>query len=427
MKAIYKYLFISLVTAFSGGLLAGCSDDDETGVKLPEDFTVNVSAVNVLWSETEAVVDFGANEKWTATSAYSWAQVDPTKGAAGDHRLFLVLGRNYNLLPRTAEVNIKCGEVTKKITVLQSGCDVPTLVTTVNATVTTGTADYSSGELSFSGYAYEIENNLGLTLEQFGEAVGDGTLELCIVDRKANTWKSANYTANGLGYWLDSDMEVTSWDGAGYPANALYVETDVDAVYIGRAPGITNETSFDLSFVYRLKDEPSKYLRFNVEVICPIYVPEVNIESDGNVINVEIEIVDVYNPTNIPYEDIMDVLSEYLSVATVEDFIAGIQNKDITMYMVDPATGDWLTGWKDENGYTAGGVAGYWLSEDLKPRFWDGAGYPAISIFVETYDADGIGVGSAPGVESGMEFDLSFVYVKNAQKFVKINVHAYEH
>lgn len=423
MKAIYKYLFISMVTALAGGFLAGCSDDDDSEVKLPEEFTMDVNSVNVLWDETEAVVDFGANEAWSAVCSETWAQIDPTKGDAGDYRLFLVMKRNYNLLPRTAEITVKCGEVSKSIIVVQSGCDDKSQVTTINTALETGPVAYSTGELSLSEYAYEIENNLGLTMEQFKKAVEDETLELCIVDKKTDTWKSAAYTADGLGYWLDSDMEVTNWDAAGYPANALFIETDGDVVHIGRADGMMDEVSFDLSFVYRLKNEPGKYLRFNVEVTCPVYTAEVGIEMEENVINAKVEIVGEYNATLLPYDGIMETLSEYLSVGTVEDFVKGIQNGDIFMYMVDSATGDWLT----EAKYTAGGVAGYWLGENLTPTTWNPEGYPAITLFIETYDADGIGIGSAPGVESGMAFDVSFVYAKSPQKYVRVNLHAYEH
>lgn len=411
------------MTILSGGFLAGCDDEDNSGVKAPEEFTVSVSSVNVLWDDTEAVIELGANDTWSATQTQTWIQLDPDKGAAGDHRLFFVLSRNYNLLPRTAEVDIRCGEAIRKVTVVQSGCDDPARVTTVSASVVTGTTAYSSGELSLSGYAYEIEHNLGLTMEQFRKAVEDETIELCIVDRKTGTWKSAGYTANGLGYWLDSDMEVTGWNGAGYPANAIFIETDGDVAYIGRADGIVNEATFDLSFVYRLKDEPGKYLRFNVEVTCPVYVAEVEIRVDGHVIDAKVEIVGEYNATMIPYGDILEVLSAQLATPTVEDFVAGIQSGEISMYMIDPVTGEWLT----TANKTAGGIAGYWLGEKLTPVGWDGAGYPAITVFIETYEADGIGIGSAPGVESGMEFKANFVYARSDQKYVQINLHAYEH
>ena len=82
------------MTAFallSGGFLAGCSDDDEPEVKVPESFTVSANSANVMWDDTEAVIDFGANVKWDAVSSAAWVQIDPNKGEAGDHRLFLVM------------------------------------------------------------------------------------------------------------------------------------------------------------------------------------------------------------------------------------------------------------------------------------------------------------------------------------------------
>lgn len=413
------------MTAFallSGGFLAGCSDDDEPEVKVPESFTVSANSANVMWDDTEAVIDFGANVKWDAVSSAAWVQIDPNKGDAGDHRLFLVMTRNYNLLPRTATVSLKCGEQTQQITVTQSGCDDPTKVTTVNTSLETGTTDNSAGELALSGYSYEIENNLGLTIEQFKQGVADGTVELCMVNRKENSWSSADYTANEPGYWLDSDLEVTHWDGAGYPANALFIEVSEDVVYIGRAPGITTELNFEMSFVLRLAKDHSKYLRFNVNVTCPIYTPEVTVEAEGNVVEATIEMVDVYNATVLPFEQLLDVLSESLSVESAEAFVGGIENGDIFMYMVDPATGEWLT----EAGQTAGGYMGYWLGENLTPTGWSPDGYPSNTIFIETHD-EGIGIGAAPGVESGMEFNVSFVYAKSAQKFIRINLHAYEH
>lgn len=418
---------MSAVAMISIASLISCSDDDDdAGVKIPDSFTVETSStVNVLWNDTEAVIDFGANESWSATCSESWAQIDPTKGDAGDHRLFLVLNRNYNLLPRTAVVKIQCGETSSQVTITQSGCDDPASATKIDLALETGTVPYSTAEISLSGYSYELENNLGLTVEQFKQAVEEKTVELCIVNKTTDTWQSADYTANGLGYWLDSDMEVTTWDAAGYPANALFIETGEDAISIGRADGIMSEAIFELSFVYRLVNDHSKYLRFNVEITCPVYTPELTIESDEtaeNVLNVNLEIVGEYNPTTIPYESLLSILTDNLSVETAEDFVSGIENGDISMYMIDPTTGEWLT----DADPTAGGYVGYWLGENLMPTGWSGDGYPAITVYIETQD-EGIDVGAAPGVTSGMSFDISFVYAKSTKKYVQINLHAYEH
>ena len=77
MKSIHTYLFMTAFALLSGGFLAGCSDDDEPEVKVPESFTVSANSANVMWDDTEAVIDFGANVKWDAVSSAAWVQIDP--------------------------------------------------------------------------------------------------------------------------------------------------------------------------------------------------------------------------------------------------------------------------------------------------------------------------------------------------------------
>ena len=70
-------------------------------------------------------VQFTATDKWTAdvieTKASSWLSVQPSSGNAGDVTMKVIAQPNTGLSPRSASVNIKCGNITKSFTVSQAG------------------------------------------------------------------------------------------------------------------------------------------------------------------------------------------------------------------------------------------------------------------------------------------------------------------
>lgn len=155
----------------------------------------------------------------------------------------------------------------------------------INGSVPAG--DYSAYSVMFEDYADAIEFNLGLSLKEFcnyfeagdvydadGNLDGD-QIEIYLVNGDGEWVTSANssgapngYAANGrpfttsgwMGWWLDSNLNITSWSDAGYPNNLLFIEGGDKCENIGRAPGVASGTSATVTFVFTPSWDHSKYL-----------------------------------------------------------------------------------------------------------------------------------------------------------------------
>lgn len=133
----------------------------------------------------------------------------------------------------------------------------------VSNTIPTGS--YSSFSIEFANYAEAIETCLEMTVSEFSNEVSDtdGSIAMYIVDTETGEWdKDSSYTANGIGYWVNSAGKVCSWGDTGA---TYYIETGDDGcVYIGRHDGIPSGNVYKMSFVYTYKDDNSKYIQFIV-------------------------------------------------------------------------------------------------------------------------------------------------------------------
>lgn len=406
----YKYFMASALISLSGCFLTSCDDDDNTIVEvLPEEFTVELSSINVAWNETEGVVDFGANAKWEASAVASWITVEPTKGGAGDYRLFMTFEPNPYLLPRTAQVEIKCGEQRGHVSVTQGGCQDESLVEQANAQVEVESLDYATGSVSFGNFMPLIEGNLGMNKEQLATALDEGTgLEFFMVQKNGD-WVRGGTSGTPYGAWLDNNLNVTSWDGEGYPyistAIEMYGNDGEPEITIIRAPGVPENTVQNLKFGLALENDLSKYVIFNLEVTYP----EINL--DATLVaeldyTLDIEINDSYAPTMLTFD--------YNAVCSA----LGCSNLGAAKVVTYNADGEAET-------YTGGGaVGGYWYDTKGNVCKWgEGAGF-----FIE-YDGEdednpdsknSLRVGNFPNVEP-FTATTNFNFVNNGKR-VQLNI-----
>lgn len=275
MKNISKYskwLLAACLMASAPAFTACDDDNNEIVSPVPTDFRVELASVNVVWDETEAVVDFDANGKWKASTAADWIKLDPTKGDAGKQRLYLQLYPNHFLQPRTGEIHITCGELQGKIIVVQGGCSDETQVQAVDVDMEVMSLDYATTEIDLAAYSEVIAGNLGMTMEQFAAGVDDdGDLDFFMVGKEGQ-WIQGGTAGTRCSAWLDYGLNVCNWDAAGYPAIATFIEVyggEEATLVIGRAPGVPDNQEYDLCFGFTKRDDHSKYVIFNIHVAFP--------------------------------------------------------------------------------------------------------------------------------------------------------------
>jgi len=368
MKSIAKYSKWVLASAMlvSSPLFTACSDDDdEPVVQVPENFEMNLASLNVSWNETEGVVDVAANDKWKAETTCPWITIDPSRGDAGDYRMFLDLEINPFSLPRTGSVTVSCGDKTGVVTVTQAGRPVE-LVAPVEVNLEVESLDYATGEISMANYENSIVGNLGMTLAEFGAGVEeDGNIEFFVVD-KDGKWIEGGTAGTPCGAWFDSDLKVTNWDSAGYPANACFLEVyggEQPTIVVGRAPGVPDDAEYTIKFGFTLKNDHSKYMIMELTVLFP------KMELTGEIIDtIDIE-------ANIaPNEEFIATPVQFDANAVAA--VLGASSISLAKVVSYDANGDFIP-------YTANN--GYWFDVNGNVTTWDSE---SLGWFIEYYGND---------------------------------------
>lgn len=303
MNKIAKYSKWLLASAiiFTAPLLSSCDDDDVIMDNVPQNFEMNLSSLNIDWNETEGVVDLAANDKWKAETSDTWIEIDPSRGNAGEARMYLNFKSNPYRLPRTGSVQVTCGDKSGVVTVTQAGCSDPSRVAPSKASLEVESLDYAINVIPFSNFAGAIEGNLGLDMASFAKEIDqDGTLEFFMVD-KEDKWIPGGGRADArCSTWLDSDLNVTNWSGDGYPAIATFIqlwndEEEGPILVIGRAPGVPENTEYTLHFGLCTPDQ-KRYTLFEIDVVFP------KMNLNGEIIGtfdlaVEHQAAKAYDPT----------------------------------------------------------------------------------------------------------------------------------
>ena len=125
--------------------------------------------------------------------------------------------------------------------------------------------DYASYEVEFGSVESAINACFGMSSSDFNALVQDpdGDIAMYIVDDAGNWDTTSEYTANGIGYWLDASNKVTNWGTEGF---TYFVETHDGTVGIGRAPGLASGSTGKVHFVYASKADNSKFIEFVINI-----------------------------------------------------------------------------------------------------------------------------------------------------------------
>lgn len=125
---------------------------------------------------------------------------------------------------------------------------------------------YSSYSIKFDNYTNIIENNMGMALKDFSDAVTDskGIIAMYIVNAATGEWnKTSSYTANGIGYWMTKDNNPCTYSGTD-SSSSFYIETGDGCVNIGRHERNPSGSTLKTDFVYANKEDNSKFVEFIV-------------------------------------------------------------------------------------------------------------------------------------------------------------------
>ena len=421
----YKYILGVSALSLTGIMFTSCSDDnkEKEDVQLPAKIEITATQSNLNWNEKETYINFSSTQKCTATSTDSWIEVETNKGEAGDYRLFITTEPNTYLLSRTGNVTISSGDKSETISIVQSGCTDRSSVYTINQTIEMGPTGWSYYLMEFSLYTDQIEGNLGMSLESFMEALQSLEMGMYMVDKNGNWDTSSPYTADPQpGYWLDYEGNVKTWDdGFGaYPGNAFYAiafaETDYLGLEILRGDEVP-QGSYDLSIVFSPTNDHSKYLHFNVEVVCPVYEPIIDITfPNDTTADINVEIVGEYNATVVSFDALEPIISNAFGISPSElgDLCDQAQAQDsLAVYFVESDGGF-------SDGYTANGF-GFWLNDKNQICTWGSEGF---SWYIENW-ANGINIGSL-GIEGAQYGPITLIYQIGAKKMT-VNISGYQH
>lgn len=409
----YKYILAASVLT-AGGWLTSCNDDDTTDiVVVPDKFVVELNSINVPWDEVESVIDFEAPESWVASSNATWITVENIKGQAGTQRLYVTLTPNPTLLSRVGKVSLECGQEQGVITITQGGCSDPSAVAPLELTLEVPALDYNAVETTFKPYEDFITGNLGISVEEFGAGLEEGgNIEMFMV-AKDGSWINCGSTAGTpCSAWLDRDLNVTTWDGSGYPGIAVAIESyggEEPSFAVIRAPGLPENTKYNLNWGYWLKDDHSKYFIINTVVTFPAvsYTGPVVATFDYTV-NLNPDAAD-YEPT--PLEIDAQAISAALGASTLGNAVVAAYDSE----------GEWVP-------YTANN--GYWLKANGSITNWGSDS----AWFIEYYgnDAENVAespedlytlyVGTFPGTEN-LNSTFPFCFWYNGQ-VVQLNITA---
>lgn len=148
--------------------------------------------------------------------------------------------------------------------------NIPISVTNPGLVITTidvATAEYEPTSIDFAKSKDVIEKCLGISYAEFLKALKDteGPIAMYMVDNETGKWDvTSEYTATGIGYWVDGNSHVCTWNAEGF---SFYLEADAakGSIGIGHAPGIASKTKQELNFVFVMKADPqNKFIQFKV-------------------------------------------------------------------------------------------------------------------------------------------------------------------
>ena len=131
---------------------------------------------------------------------------------------------------------------------------------------------YNTYDINFKDYAETIMLCLGLDVDTFIKRFDNEEFEVYLVkDGQRVTGPDGGvpgYTSGWLGYWLDSDGNITYWDGAGYPANMMFLEYAGGGYYCLGNSASSTPTGTQATVTFDIVDSlnPDNFVQFIVAV-----------------------------------------------------------------------------------------------------------------------------------------------------------------
>lgn len=177
MKKLAFYL-LALTTFFA---CTKGADDIVPEIKL------ETSSVDFTEEGGSSTINFTSADSWTAevtnNSGDAWCSVSPTSGSAGNVKIVITAVANDTTDDRTANVFIKSGTISKKISVTQGASKIPnnqiwyTNGSTTETTIPTATDVFGANIVSNE---YDIDKGLWvITFDDSVTSIGDSAFDSC--------------------------------------------------------------------------------------------------------------------------------------------------------------------------------------------------------------------------------------------------------
>jgi len=132
---------------------------------------------------------------------------------------------------------------------------------------------YGTYSLNLKDYADSFMLSMGLTMDEVIKGLENDKIDVYLCDADGNRVLNEDgtrpdYTSGWLGYWLDSEGNITGWSGDGYPANMMFLEYGGGGIYnLGNSANATPAgTQTTVRFDFVSVDNSKSFLQFIVAV-----------------------------------------------------------------------------------------------------------------------------------------------------------------
>ena len=281
----------------------------------------------------------------------------------------------------------------------------PYLRTDASATISYS-AEFRKGHISdkviyLKDYAEQIQTKMKMTVDDMIANLETGKVVFYNINTSRGIWNKTASTKGDYGWYYNAAGGIVS-SSEGVASieldktnKALILSMPEESV-----AGVTS--SANVGFAVNNGSDYDDYIRFSISFA---------VTDPGTIVqSISIPTGD-YATTEYEFSNCENAIKECLGM-TLSEFVEIVSDTegDIAMYLVDD-DGNWDT----TSSYSANGI-GYWVDINNKVSSWSSNGYSDGRLyFVETHaDNKSVGIGRAPGVPSGTEGKVHFVYAKKS-------------
>jgi hypothetical protein len=250
--------------------------------------------------------------------------------------------------------------------------------------------------INLKDYAETIQTKMGMTVDDMLAGIESGKVVFYNINPARASWNKVAPTKGTTGWYYNANGNVCV--DTAQVASVELDKTNKRLVVDAPADAAAGTAiTVNLGFAVNNGKDYDNYVRFNIAI---------SVTDPGLALaTISIPAGD-YASVEVNFADYQKAIETCMGMS-LKDFNTTVQSTDgdIAMYMVD-AAGNWDT----TSEYSANGI-GYWCNGDGKPQSW-GAG---CVYFVETHDGS-VGIGRYPGVASGSQYKVHFVYASKSDK-----------